>query len=110
MIETALISTQDGCTYIPEPKLPENPYNREPFNYFEYLKIWTKFKDLNIKSTLFQLFYEADFNLNCFKNRNSKMLFDLSFDRFFSRLSLKNLVIIIMKQWNIVNLFTIGNM
>ena len=87
MIENALISTQDGCTYIPEPKLPENPYNREPFNYFEYLKIWTKFKDLNIKSTIFQLFYEADFNLNCFKNRNSKMLFDLSFDRFFSRLS-----------------------
>jgi len=86
IIESSLVSVREGCCVTPDPKKPRNPYNRKQFNYFDYMKIWIKFSKLNIKSTIFQLFKQADFSIDVFKKRNIELLFNISLNRFFSTL------------------------
>ena len=84
IIETSLVSVREGCFVTPEPKKPLNPYNRKPFKYFDYLKIWMKFKSLNMKSLIFQLFKQANFNIILFKTMNNALLFNINIEKYFS--------------------------
>jgi hypothetical protein len=79
-------SLMNQCFMLPMPVMPKNPYTNIEFNRHIIINIFLRIWDLKMKMRpIFYYFYQCNFNISIFKNKNRVLLCDHSIDSYLSK-------------------------